>query len=78
MAVELALELRIDQRDCRGAAGGCRLQRQHRRTSPSQVLVRGVDDDIGIGRIMNRGDLTVAEGSAYWAMGNEPRTESLE
>ncbi len=61
MAVQLALELGIDQRDRGGAAGRGRLQRQHGRARAAQILVRRIDDDVGVGRIVDGGDLAVAD-----------------
>ena len=61
VAVQLALQLRIDQRDRGGAAGRRRLQRQHRRACPAQILVRRIDDDVGVGRIVDGRDLAVAD-----------------
>ena len=61
VAVQAALELGVDQRDGGGAAGRGRLQRQHRRAGAAQILVRGIDDDIGVGRVVDRGDLAVPD-----------------
>ena len=61
MAVQPALQLGIDQRDRRRAAGRRRLQRQHRRARAAQILVRRVDHDIGVGRVVDRRDLAVAD-----------------
>ena len=64
MTIELALEFRIDQRNGRGASGGRRLKRQHGGSRAAQVLVGRIDDDVGIGRIVDRGDLAVADADA--------------
>ena len=61
MAVQAALQLGIDHRDRRGASGRGRRQRQHRRTRPTQITVRRIHHDVGVGRIMDRGDLAVPD-----------------
>ena len=65
VAVQLALELRIDQRDGGGASGRRRLHRQHRRSCAAEILVRGIDDDVGIGRIVDRRDLPVTDSNRF-------------
>ena len=61
MAVELALQLRIDQRDRGRAAGRGRLHREHRRPRAAQILVRGIDDDVGVCGVVDRRDLAVPD-----------------
>ena len=61
VAVQLALQLGVDQRDGGGAAGGRRRQAQHRAARAAQVLVRRVDHQVGVGRVVDGGDLAVAD-----------------
>ena len=61
MAVQLALQFGIDQRDRGGTSRRGRRQRQHRRPRAPQILVRRIDHHVGVGRIMDRGDLAVAD-----------------
>ena len=58
--IELALQLRINQRDSGGAAGRRRLERQHGGAGAPQILVRGIDDDVGVSWCVDRRDLAVA------------------
>jgi hypothetical protein len=60
VAVQLALQIGVDQRDGRGAAGGCRRQAQHRAAGAPQVLVGRIHHEVGIGRVMDGGDLAMA------------------
>eukprot|EP01136_Pigoraptor_vietnamica_P039795 Opistho-1_new@10972 len=61
MAVELALELGVDQRDRGRAAGGRGRQAHQRAAGAAQVLVRCVHHQVGVGRVVQRGDLAVAD-----------------
>ncbi len=61
MAVQLALQLGIDDRYRGRTAGRRGLQRQHGRAGAPQILVRRVDHHIGVGRGVDGGDLAVPD-----------------
>ena len=61
VAVELALELRVDQGDGRGAACGGGRQAQHGAAGAPQVLVGRVHHEVGVGGVVDGGDLAVAD-----------------
>ncbi len=53
MAIELALQLGVNQRDCSCRAGGGRDQRQARCACPPQIFVRCIDDGLGVGLVVD-------------------------
>ena len=63
-AVEPALELGEDQADRGRRAGRGRDQRQARRAGAAQVLVRRVDDRLGVRQVVQRRDRPVADADA--------------
>ena len=65
MAVQLALELGIDERDRGRAPGRGRRQRQHGGAGTPEILVRRIDHHIGVGGIMDGGDLAVADADGF-------------
>ena len=65
VAVQLAFQLGVDQRDGGGAAGCRRRQAQHRTARAAQVLVRRIDHQIGVGRVVEGGDLAVADADRF-------------
>lgn len=61
MPVELPLQLGLDQGNSGGAAGGGGRQAEHRAARPTQVPVGRIDNEIGVGRIVNGRDLTMTD-----------------
>ncbi len=61
MAVQLAAQLREDFGDRRGRASGRGNQAHARGPSAAQVLVRLIENALGIGQVMDGGDRTVAD-----------------
>ena len=59
MPVKLALQFGVDQCNGRGAAGGRGRQAEHRAARPTQIPVGRIDNEIGIGRVVNGRDLTM-------------------
>ncbi len=65
VAVELPFEFRVDQGDGGGAAGGGGDQRHPRRPRPAQILVRRVDDHLGVGGIVDGGNDAVLDADLF-------------
>ena len=61
MAVELALELWVNQRNGGGAAGGRGCQAFHGTAGTAQVFVWRVHHHVGVGRVVDGGDLSVTD-----------------
>lgn len=65
MAVELALEFGVDQGNGRGAAGGGGGQTGHGAAGATQVFVRRIDHQVGVGGVVDGGDLPVPNANGF-------------
>ena len=64
-AGQLAEQLRVDQADRGRRSGAGRNQRQAARAGPPQVLVWRVDDDLGVGDVVNGRDHAVPDADRF-------------
>ena len=60
MTIKLAFEFGVDKRDGCGAACCSGREAKHGTARPAQVFVRSIHHQVGVRRVVNSGDLAMA------------------